>query len=56
FEGRVIVAESDELIDCLIRPNDPFCVNEKEDQTGIVRAAFCLIAVALILPALTPLQ
>ncbi|KAA6360929.1 MAG: hypothetical protein EZS28_043545, partial [Streblomastix strix] len=53
FEGRVIVAESDELIDCLITPNDPFCVSEMDDQTGIVRAAFCLIAGALILPALT---
>ncbi|KAA6366731.1 MAG: hypothetical protein EZS28_037742 [Streblomastix strix] len=52
FEGRVIVAESDELIDCLIRPNDPFCINEKEDQTWIIKAAFCLIAGALILPAL----
>ncbi|KAA6390244.1 MAG: hypothetical protein EZS28_014229 [Streblomastix strix] len=52
FEGRVIVAESDELIDYLIRPNDPFCVSEKEDQTRIVRAAFYLIVVALILPAL----
>ncbi|KAA6397141.1 MAG: hypothetical protein EZS28_007326 [Streblomastix strix] len=52
FERRVIVAESDELIDYLIRPNDPFCVSEKEDQTWIIKAAFCLIADALILPAL----